>query len=158
MVLMLKKTRGRRGLRNTESEDEDGEELTPAVDAAILRTLVGIKTNDPSIYGQEKGIYDKELKTCELKLSSRTRKDKFLKETSLHSTTCPPNLLLVHPRPSHSPMSKSKNLYEVKVQRPSHAAIEANNGIYARRRNMSSRGKKNSAVHEILRREVGEHR
>jgi len=33
-----------------ESEDELGEELTPAVDAAILRTLARIKRKDPSIY------------------------------------------------------------------------------------------------------------
>ena len=34
-----------------ESEDEDGEELTPAVDAALLRTLARIKKKDPAIYG-----------------------------------------------------------------------------------------------------------
>jgi protein KRI1 len=36
-----------------ESEDEDGEELTPAVDAAILRTLARIKRKDPTIYGRD---------------------------------------------------------------------------------------------------------
>ena len=41
-----------------ESEDEDGEELTPAVDAAILRTLARIKRRDPTIYQSEKDIYD----------------------------------------------------------------------------------------------------
>ena len=41
-----------------ESEDEDGEELTPAVDAAILRTLVKIKRRDPDIYDAEKGIFE----------------------------------------------------------------------------------------------------
>lgn len=44
-----------------ESEDEDGEELTPAVDAAILRTLARIKRKDPSIYNQEKDVFDGEL-------------------------------------------------------------------------------------------------
>lgn len=41
-----------------ESEDEDGEELTPAVDAAILRTLARIKRKDPEIYETEKGIFE----------------------------------------------------------------------------------------------------
>lgn len=41
-----------------ESEDEDGEELTPAVDAAILRTLARIKKKDPDIYDAEKGIFE----------------------------------------------------------------------------------------------------
>lgn len=41
-----------------ESEDEDGEELTPAVDAAILRTLARIKRKDPDIYDTEKGVFE----------------------------------------------------------------------------------------------------
>lgn len=41
-----------------ESEDEDGEELTPAVDAAILRTLARIRRKDPEIYESEKGIFE----------------------------------------------------------------------------------------------------
>lgn len=41
-----------------ESEDEDGEELTPAVDAAILRTLARIKRRDPEIYLSENGIFE----------------------------------------------------------------------------------------------------
>jgi hypothetical protein len=43
---------------NAESEDEDGEELTPAVDAAILRTLVKIKRRDPEIYEIKKNIFE----------------------------------------------------------------------------------------------------
>lgn len=42
---------------DAESEDEDGEELTPAVDAAILRTLARIKKKDPSIYQQESAVF-----------------------------------------------------------------------------------------------------
>lgn len=41
-----------------ETEDEDGEELTPAVDAAILRTLARIKRKDPSIYDLEKDVFE----------------------------------------------------------------------------------------------------
>ncbi|KAJ4483775.1 KRI1-like family C-terminal-domain-containing protein [Lentinula aciculospora] len=46
-----------------ESEDEDGEELTPAVDAAILRTLARIKRRDPEIYNTKVGIFEEEQKT-----------------------------------------------------------------------------------------------
>lgn len=41
-----------------ESEDEDGEELTPAVDAAILRTLARIKRKDPGIYDTNKDVFE----------------------------------------------------------------------------------------------------
>lgn len=44
-------------LENAESEDEEGEELTPAVDAAILRTLARIKRKDPEIYETKKSIF-----------------------------------------------------------------------------------------------------
>ena len=40
-----------------ETEDEDGEELTPAVDAAILRTLARIKRKDPAIYESGKSVF-----------------------------------------------------------------------------------------------------
>jgi len=41
-----------------ESEDEDGDELTPALDAAILRTLARIKTRDPGIYDADRNVFD----------------------------------------------------------------------------------------------------
>ncbi|KAJ8595431.1 hypothetical protein M405DRAFT_878190 [Rhizopogon salebrosus TDB-379] len=47
---------------DAESEDEHGEELTPAVDAAILRTLARIKKRDPAIYNSEKSIFEEEQK------------------------------------------------------------------------------------------------
>ncbi|KAJ7736886.1 KRI1-like family C-terminal-domain-containing protein [Mycena metata] len=43
-----------------ESEDSDGEELTPAMDAAILRTLARIKRKDPGIYEEGKDIFGEE--------------------------------------------------------------------------------------------------
>lgn len=46
---------------SAESEDEDGEELTAAVDAAILRTLAKIKRKDPDIYDKQKGIFEGKL-------------------------------------------------------------------------------------------------
>lgn len=41
-----------------ESEDEDGEELTPGVDAAILRMLAKIKRRDPEIYDTERAVFE----------------------------------------------------------------------------------------------------
>ncbi|KAG6837798.1 hypothetical protein H0H93_016166 [Arthromyces matolae] len=43
-----------------ETEDEDGEELTPTVDAAILRTLARIKRKDPAIYDSQTNIFGEE--------------------------------------------------------------------------------------------------
>ena len=41
-----------------QSEDEDGEELTPTMDVAIFRTLARIKRKDPEIYDTNKGIFN----------------------------------------------------------------------------------------------------
>jgi protein KRI1 len=41
-----------------ETEDEDGDELTPGVDAAILRLLAKIKRKDPEIYEKDKPVFD----------------------------------------------------------------------------------------------------
>ncbi|KAJ3919714.1 KRI1-like family C-terminal-domain-containing protein [Lentinula edodes] len=61
-----------------ESEDEDGEELTPAVDAAILRTLARIKRKDPEIYNNKTGIFEEEQKKLgSTKPVSKRPKDKF---------------------------------------------------------------------------------
>ncbi|KAJ7647801.1 KRI1-like family C-terminal-domain-containing protein [Roridomyces roridus] len=43
-----------------ESEDSDGDELTPAMDAAILRTLARIKRKDPKIYESGHHVFDEE--------------------------------------------------------------------------------------------------
>jgi protein KRI1 len=43
---------------DAESEDEHGEELTPAVDAAILRTLARIKRKDPAIYNSKTDVFE----------------------------------------------------------------------------------------------------
>jgi protein KRI1 len=47
-----------------ESEDEYGEELTPAVDAALLRTLAKIRRKDPEIYDSSVGVFDGECSHC----------------------------------------------------------------------------------------------
>ncbi|KAK7057684.1 Kri1-C domain-containing protein [Favolaschia claudopus] len=57
-----------------ESEDSDGEELTPAMDAAILRTLARIKAKDPDIYKDGKDIFGEEQeKTTKSAIAALTR-------------------------------------------------------------------------------------
>ncbi|KAJ7594856.1 KRI1-like family C-terminal-domain-containing protein [Mycena floridula] len=73
---------------SAESEDEDGEELTPAVDAAILRTLARIKRKDPEIYNLEKGVFEEEQKKLATAPSlSRAPKDKKAKPVTLRQVT-----------------------------------------------------------------------
>ncbi|KAK1231656.1 Kinetochore protein Spc24 [Marasmius sp. AFHP31] len=60
-----------------ESEDEDGEELTPAMDAAILRTLARIKRKDPEIYNSQSGIFEEEqTKVAPVPTKTKRAKDK----------------------------------------------------------------------------------
>ncbi|KAF8331256.1 Krr1-domain-containing protein [Amanita rubescens] len=59
---------------SAESEDEDGQELTPAVDAAILRTLAMIKRKDPAIYIPGKDVYNEEEQRVTNPSSQRKKK------------------------------------------------------------------------------------
>ncbi|KAL6304942.1 KRI1-like family C-terminal-domain-containing protein [Sparassis latifolia] len=62
---------------DAESEDEDGEELTPAMDAAILRTLARIRRKDPAIYEKDIDVFEEEQqKTGDATISVHTRKNK----------------------------------------------------------------------------------
>ncbi|KAG1824420.1 KRI1-like family C-terminal-domain-containing protein [Suillus subaureus] len=64
---------------DAESEDEDGEELTPAMDAAILRTLARIKKKDPAIYNAENTIFEEEQERTTVRapqMRERTTKNK----------------------------------------------------------------------------------
>lgn len=40
------------------SEDSDGVELTPAIDAAIFRTLVRIRAKDEAIYDGDRQVFE----------------------------------------------------------------------------------------------------
>ncbi|KAG8705566.1 hypothetical protein FRC09_002883 [Ceratobasidium sp. 395] len=61
-----------------ESEDEYGEELTPAVDAALLRTLAKIRRKDPEIYDSNVGVFSEEARKTQGKapVLNRPTKDK----------------------------------------------------------------------------------
>ncbi|PBK77884.1 hypothetical protein ARMSODRAFT_924095 [Armillaria solidipes] len=95
---------------SAESEDEDGEELTPAVDAAILRTLARIKRKDPDIYNSEKSIFGEEqTRSVALQPKSRTKtkqsKPVTLRQVVLESTLNPtsrsPSPELTHVEAQH---------------------------------------------------------
>ncbi|KAI0090576.1 KRI1-like family C-terminal-domain-containing protein [Irpex rosettiformis] len=149
---------------DAESEDEDGEELTPAVDAAILRTLARIKRKDPSIYDQEKGVYDEEIeKTGELKLSSRTRKDKdkplTIRQHALQSVFNPTSR-----SPSPEPLTHVKEQEALRSETIAafHTAIDANDDsddddlLIPREKAKDELEREEEEYKEFLKREVGE--
>lgn len=80
-----------------ESEDEDGEELTPALDAAILRTLARIKARDP-------GIYD-------------TGRNVFEGTTSIFTSSSPPSLVLITPISTRQRSTASLERYLAPLER-----------------------------------------
>ncbi|KAI0073576.1 Krr1-domain-containing protein [Panus rudis PR-1116 ss-1] len=148
-----------------ESEDEDGEELTPAVDAAILRTLARIKKKDPSIYESGKDVFEEERKkTRELNLSKRSSKDKSkpvtIRQQVLES--------VLHPT-SRSPSPEPKPLTHVEEQRAlQKETIEAFHGaiggddededdlLIPREKTKDEIEQEEEEYREYLKREVGE--
>ncbi|PKI85221.1 Kinetochore protein Spc24 [Malassezia vespertilionis] len=64
------------------TEDEEGDQLTPHVDAAILRTLQRIRSKDPNVYKSSEQIYDEEMqKMKHRKLPEPERKSKSKRVT-----------------------------------------------------------------------------
>ncbi|KAG9004120.1 hypothetical protein FRB94_012403 [Tulasnella sp. JGI-2019a] len=72
---------------SSETEDEDGEELTPAASAALLRTLARIQKRDPAIYNAEKAIYEEEERQAAQSTKSirKARKEKTAKPITYKS-------------------------------------------------------------------------
>ncbi|KAF8756616.1 KRI1-like family [Rhizoctonia solani] len=70
-----------------ETEDEYGEELTPAVDAALLRTLAKIRRKDPEIYDSKVGVFDEEAKRTQGTNLARTRPSKDKEQAALRDET-----------------------------------------------------------------------
>ncbi|KLO11074.1 Krr1-domain-containing protein [Schizopora paradoxa] len=88
-----------------ETEDEDGEELTPAVDAAILRTLARIKRKDPEIYDAKRGVFEEEQqKTSDTKRtrtsSSKDKSKPLLMRQHILNSTLNPNSRSPSPVPA----------------------------------------------------------
>ncbi|KAI0001049.1 KRI1-like family-domain-containing protein [Russula vinacea] len=93
-----------------ESEDEDGEELTPAVDAAILRTLARIKSRDPGIYDIDRNVFEEEHSHSRtLPAPSRTKKAKTSKPVTLQEQRLAAALDVATARRSTSPDAPSSS-------------------------------------------------
>ncbi|KAH9072780.1 Krr1-domain-containing protein [Lactarius deliciosus] len=100
-----------------ESEDEDGEELTPALDAAILRTLARIKAQDPGIYDASRNVFDEEhSKSGTLPSPSSRKKTKEDKPLTL------PELRLAAALDAASSLSSSRS---ASPQLPTHTEEQA---------------------------------
>ncbi|KAI0250084.1 KRI1-like family-domain-containing protein [Lactifluus subvellereus] len=102
-----------------ESEDEDGEELTPALDAAILRTLARIKARDPNIYDAARNVFDEEhSKSTTLPAPAHAKKARADKPLTLQEQRLAAALDVTTPRSrSSSPAGPSLP--------PTHAAEQA---------------------------------
>ncbi|KAG7091205.1 hypothetical protein E1B28_010257 [Marasmius oreades] len=96
-----------------EDEDEDGEELTPAIDAAILRTLARIKRKDPEIYNAGTGIFEEEQK----KVNPFQTRTKTVKDRSKPITVRQVALEAALNTESRTPSPEPQSLTHVEEQR-----------------------------------------
>ncbi|KIP08682.1 hypothetical protein PHLGIDRAFT_12467 [Phlebiopsis gigantea 11061_1 CR5-6] len=152
-----------------ESEDEDGEELTPAVDAAILRTLARIKRKDPSIYEQEKDVFEgiprleEVQKTGDVKVLTKSRK----KDKSKPLTIKQQNIqAALHPdsrSPSPQPMTHAQEQEALRDETIAafHTAVDGTNGdedddlLVPREKATDELEREEEEYQEFLKREVG---
>ncbi|KAG8781908.1 hypothetical protein FRC16_002757, partial [Serendipita sp. 398] len=78
---------------DSETEDEDGDELTPAMDVAMLRTLAKIRNKDPTIYDSKKNVFEDEKDTVSNLRMKKTSKEKTktltIKQHALNSILDP---------------------------------------------------------------------
>ncbi|GJE97316.1 Kri1 domain-containing protein [Phanerochaete sordida] len=144
-----------------ESEDEDGEELTPAVDAAILRTLARIKRKDPAIYQSGKDVFEEEVqKTAEAKLTVRGPKDKSkpltIKQQNLQAALNPDSR-----SPSPEPITHVKEQAALRNETIAafHTAVEAAESdddlLVPREKTKDELEREEEEYQEYLQREVG---
>ncbi|KAL5504664.1 KRI1 [Sanghuangporus vaninii] len=85
-------------------EDEDGEELTPAVDAAILRTLARIKRKDPDIYDSKKDVFEEEQQKTRSSFSFNAKKEEKSKPLHLRQHMLQSQLQPTSRSPSPEPV------------------------------------------------------
>lgn len=60
-----------------ESEDEEGDMLTPAVDVSILKTINAIRKKDDSIYDQNRNFFTTEVMEAKSKKDKTSKKKRF---------------------------------------------------------------------------------
>ncbi|KAI9465171.1 KRI1-like family C-terminal-domain-containing protein, partial [Lactarius psammicola] len=105
-----------------ESEDEDGEELTPALDAAILRTLARIKARDPGIYDASRNVFEEEHSKSGTLPSPARRKKKTKEDKPL---TLPEQRLAAALDDVSSSLSRSASPSASSPLPPTHAEEQA---------------------------------
>ncbi|KAK7691350.1 hypothetical protein QCA50_004746 [Cerrena zonata] len=144
------------------SEDEDGEELTPAVDVAILRTLARIKRKDPSIYESGKDVFEEERqKTGQSTLTKRAPRDKSkpltLRQHALQSVLDPTSR-----SPSPEPLThvEEQKALQQETIAAFHSAIsdddEEDDLLVPREKTKDELEREEEEYKEFLEREVGE--
>lgn len=144
---------------SAESEDEDGEELTPAVDAAILRTLAKIKRKDPAIYDKDKGVFQEEqTQVSTKKLFSRAPKDKS-KPVRLRQVALESALNTVQSRsPSPKPLTHVEEQQVVREELLAAAAVDDGSDddlLVLREKTKDEIEQEEEEYRDFLQREVG---
>ncbi|KAH7907347.1 KRI1-like family C-terminal-domain-containing protein [Hygrophoropsis aurantiaca] len=147
---------------DAESEDEDGEELTPAVDAAILRTLARIKRRDPKIYDTTISVFDEEQDRTERQVTDKVKrrvKDKSkpitIRQVALES--------VLHagsrsPSPVALPHVEEQKLLRNETRQVFHGAFKADDDelLVPRERTRDEIEQEEEEYRTFLEREVGE--
>ncbi|KAF8510488.1 KRI1-like family C-terminal-domain-containing protein [Gautieria morchelliformis] len=149
---------------DAESEDEDGEELTPAVDAAILRTLAKIKRKDPDIYDKDKGIFEQEQeRTGQVALRSKPSARDNMKPLTIKQHALSSMLHAASHTPSPEPEAITHDQEQVKLRSETisafHHAVDetADDGLLVlREKTKDDVEREEEAYQEYLKREVGE--
>ncbi|KAF8554912.1 hypothetical protein OG21DRAFT_1508303 [Imleria badia] len=113
-------------------EDSDGEELTPAVDAAILRTLARIRKKDPAIYEGRRRVFEEEHTRTQDKapVTKPKRKEKQSKPLTIREAALASVLADSHsrsPSPEPRPLTHTEEqaLLRSETRDAFHCAIES---------------------------------
>ncbi|KAK0210500.1 Krr1-domain-containing protein [Desarmillaria ectypa] len=145
---------------SAESEDEDGEELTPAVDAAILRTLARIKRKDPDIYNSEKSIFGEEqTRSVPLQPTART-KIKQSKPVTLHQvvlkSTLHPTSRSPSPELTHAEAQRELRKETIAAFHEGDAERDDDDLLVPREKNKDEWEEEEEEYRDFLQREVGD--
>ncbi|KAH8115288.1 KRI1-like family C-terminal-domain-containing protein [Phellopilus nigrolimitatus] len=150
------------------SEDEDGEELTPALDAAILRTLARIKRKDPGIYDAEKDVFEEEqqrTKTTRFQFNAQKDKDKskplhmrqhVLNSTLKSTSRSPSPVPLTHFEEQETLQKETISAFHTAVSADSAGSDEGDDLLVPREKTKDEIEREQEEYREFLAREVGE--
>ncbi|KAJ7273015.1 KRI1-like family C-terminal-domain-containing protein [Mycena rebaudengoi] len=148
-----------------ESEDSDGEELTPAVDAAILRTLARIKRKDPGIYEEGKNIFgeeqEKTTKSAKETLTKPTRTTKEPKDKgkplTIRAAALQSTLLSRSPSPEPLAHVEEQRLLRNETIAAFHAVDgdEEEDWLVPREKTMEEVAREEEEYRQFLEKEVG---